>query len=146
LTDPFSKAPYIYRHEGRVSLLTSYGADQKRGGDSNPNADIHVKGCVYGRREALINPESYTWSNAYAQMRCIKQMLDLEHEVTGKYPASLEFILSYEGTRPDWKDPWTGKNVGYEATDKGYRLSSFGADRTPGGEGENKDIVFTDQR
>ena len=74
----------------------------------------------------------------------------------GYYPATLDDLVSAPADCEEWgpepyvkdgklpKDPWKSELV-YELDDTGdYNITSFGADRRPGGTGYNKDISSSD--
>lgn len=82
----------------------------------------------------------------------IGSALDLYDVDNGTYPESLDELLRNTRNLPTWKgpylkksplDPWgTPYNYKYSVADNSYTLSSFGKDRTEGG---NDDIVTSDQ-
>ncbi|MGQ9570221.1 MAG: type II secretion system major pseudopilin GspG [Thermodesulfovibrionales bacterium] len=93
-------------------------------------------------------------SAAKAQIELLGQALDQFKLDTGRYPTTsegLNALITNPGV-PNWdgpylkkalpNDPW-GRAYHYESpgTHGDYDLISYGADGSPGGEDENKDIV-----
>ena len=82
--------------------------------------------------------------------------LDLFHLEVGRYPSSsegLQALVEAPSSVDNWhgpylkkrsvpKDPWGNEYIYRFPGDNGpYDLYSYGADKTEGGEGDNKDIV-----
>lgn len=117
--------------------------------------------AILGLLLALVGPKVLSslgkgkQSATKAQIELLGQSLDHFRLDTGRYPTTQEG-LSALVTNPgitNWdgpylkkneipKDPW-GKAYTYQCpgTHSEYDLYSYGLDGTPGGEGENKDIL-----
>jgi general secretion pathway protein G len=91
---------------------------------------------------------------AKAQIELLGQALDQFRLDTGRYPATTEGLnaLMVDPGAPNWdgpylkkavpNDPW-GRPYNYQSPGNhgDYDLISYGADGSPGGEGDNKDIL-----
>lgn len=87
-----------------------------------------------------------------SRMMPLEEHLKAYHAEHGVYPESLRMMLeehyAKQGQRLD-NDVYTGyvtpyiHPVAYERTDAGWRLTEYGADGKPGGEGLDADMVFT---
>lgn len=92
---------------------------------------------------------------AQTQIHMLSTALELFYLDTGRYPTEeegLKALSEKPGSLPDWggpylekavpKDPWGNDYVYKIPGEKSpYDLSSYGADKAPGGEGENQDIT-----
>ena len=89
-----------------------------------------------------------------AQIELLGQALDQFRLDTGRYPATTEGLnaLMVDPGAPNWdgpylkkavpNDPWGRPYVYQSPGNHGdYDLISYGADGSPGGEGDNKDIL-----
>ena len=88
-------------------------------------------------------------TTAQAQMANIATALDTYRLDMGAYPAALEGLIENDTGRGTWAgpymrevpaDPWGNPYV-YSAEGSNFSLISYGADRTPGGEGDDADIT-----
>lgn len=92
---------------------------------------------------------------AQTQIHMLSTALELFYLDIGRYPTEeegLKALVQKPGNLPDWggpylekevpKDPW-GHDYGYKIPGEKspYDLISYGADKAPGGEGENQDIT-----
>ena len=92
---------------------------------------------------------------ARIQIQSFGSALDLFNLDTGRYPSTgegLAALVQSPGTIPSWNGPYLKKNAvppdpwkkPYQYQSPGshgdYDLFSYGADGTPGGDGENKDV------
>lgn len=89
---------------------------------------------------------------AKVQLRNIESALDLYRLDNGKYPASLDALVTQPAGADRWKGPYLKKATGlsdpwgqpYKYQFPGqhgeYDLYSLGADKTEGGDGEDQDI------
>lgn len=115
--------------------------------------------AIIGMLAALVGPKLFgkfgqsQRQAASAQISMIEQALDAHRLATGKYPKTLEGLISNTGNSPAWdgpylkkglpKDPW-GRDYQYKMPgndNRDYDLFSFGLDGAQGGEGENADIT-----
>jgi general secretion pathway protein G len=88
-----------------------------------------------------------------AQIELIGSALDQFRLDNGAYPASLDGLNQKPANAPSWNGPYLKKAIPSDAWGHPYKfkccpgqfgeydLWSEGADGTPGGEGENSDIV-----
>ena len=70
------------------------------------------------------------------------EMLDLYKLKKGQYPAALSELVAAGYTKETPKDAWQ-RDLIYTRDPRsasGFKLGSYGADGTPGGEGENADL------
>jgi general secretion pathway protein G len=89
---------------------------------------------------------------AKLQLRNIESALDLYRLDVGKYPASLDALVTQPGGEERWKGPYLKKATGltdpwgepfkYRLPGEHgeYDLYSLGADKTEGGDGEDQDV------
>ena len=90
---------------------------------------------------------------ASVQVQNIASILDLYRLDTGRYPERLEDLVEQPPDAPSWNGPYIQRRDGlidpwgrpYEYRFPGqhgaYDLFTLGADGTPGGEGENRDVT-----
>jgi general secretion pathway protein G len=90
---------------------------------------------------------------ASVQIQNISSILDLYRLDTGRYPERLEDLVEQPADAPNWNGPYIQRRDGlidpwgrpYEYRFPGqhgpYDLFTLGADGTPGGEGENRDVT-----
>ena len=116
--------------------------------------------AIIGMLAALVGPQiikrfgGAQQDAARAQIGMFGQALDAHRLDTGKYPTTLEGLISNGGNSPTWKgpylrgampnDPW-GKPYQYKRpgrSGRDYDIYSFGADGVDGGEGDNADITY----
>ena len=116
---------------------------------------------IVGLLLALVGPKVFSklgkgkQTAAKAQIELLGQTLDHFRLDVGRYPTTQEGLaaLMTNPGIPNWdgpyinkkdvpNDPW-GKPYMYQCpgTHGEYDLSSYGMDGTPGGEGENKDVL-----
>lgn len=89
-------------------------------------------------------------TKAQAEITKIRDAVNMYLMTTGKMPENLD-DLSHppedksggfeEGFLDVGKDPWDNEYE-YEHTGRSFKITSYGADKAPGGEGEEADIVF----
>ncbi len=122
--------------------------------------ELLVVMVILGLLAALVGPR--IWKNvtkskitaAKTQIELLGQALDQFRLDTGRYPTSQEGlealrtspgVESYDGPylrKPVPNDPWNRPYVYLSPGSQGdYDLSTYGLDGSPGGEGENKDVV-----
>jgi general secretion pathway protein G len=89
---------------------------------------------------------------AKMQLRNIESALDLYRLDAGKYPASLDALVTPPAGEERWRGPYLKKATGltdpwgetFQYRSPGqhgeYDVYSFGADKTEGGDGEDQDI------
>lgn len=92
----------------------------------------------------------------YLAMSELGKALDTYNIDCGKYPSTaqgLKALLENPGDCPAWVEPYVKKNLlkdawgtefQYEEADGVYTITSFGADKKPGGTGKNKDLTNHD--
>ena len=112
-----------------------------------------LTGIVYFIMRAPSMYKAALWRSAKLQMTPIQTAISLFVKHTGKYPNTLDDLLtppSYAGT--SWKGPYLKVNQLYDpwerpfiyepnsADPNRYVIISYGEDGMPGGEGYNKDI------
>ena len=89
---------------------------------------------------------------AKAQISLFETALDTYRLDVGKYPATLEDLRTNPGNITKWDGPYLPKDVPMDPWGNPYEykvpgeqgdfdIISLGLDGSPGGEGENKDIV-----
>ena len=89
---------------------------------------------------------------AKAQISLFETALDTYRLDVGKYPATLEALRTNHGDTNKWdgpylpkavpKDPWGNPyEYGVPGEHGDFEIISLGADGSPGGDGEDKDIV-----
>ena len=90
---------------------------------------------------------------ARAQIELLGGALDQYRLDVGAYPAALEGLVANPGNAANWNGPYLKKGLPHDPWDTPYRykccpgehgdydLWSEGADRTPGGDGENADVT-----
>lgn len=122
--------------------------------------ELLVVMVILGLLAALVGPR--IWKNvtkskitaAKTQIELLGQALDQFRLDTGRYPTSQEGLEAlrtspgvegYDGPylrKPVPNDPWNRPYVYLSPGTQGdYDLSTYGLDGSPGGEGENKDVV-----
>ena len=122
--------------------------------------ELLVVMVILGLLAALVGPR--IWKNvtkskitaAKTQIELLGQALDQFRLDTGRYPTSQEGLEAlrtspgvegYDGPylrKPVPNDPWNRPYVYLSPGSQGdYDLSTYGLDGSPGGEGENKDVV-----
>lgn len=88
-------------------------------------------------------------TTAQAQMANIATALDTYRLDMASYPTTLEGLVENDTGRGTWAgpyirevpvDPWGNPYV-YSAEGSTFSLMSYGADRAPGGEGDDADII-----
>lgn len=121
--------------------------------------ELIVVMVILGLLAALVGPrffgkvEKATQSAAKTEIEMLGQALDLFKLDTGRYPTTAEGLnaLMANPGIPNWDGPYLKKalpadpwkrpyNYQSPGTHGDYDLSSYGADGSPGGESENKDI------
>jgi len=123
--------------------------------------ELLVVMIIIGLLAALVAPRMFgrvgkaKQQAAQAQIENLGGALKLFRLDVGRYPTTeegLEALRTNPGDVPRWngpytekeipKDPWGNPYVYVSPGEHGdYDLISYGADNSPGGEGENKDIV-----
>lgn len=90
---------------------------------------------------------------ASVQIQNISSILDLYRLDTGRYPERLEDLVEQPPDAPNWNGPYIQRRDGlidpwgrpYEYRFPGqhgaYDLFTLGADGSPGGEGENREVT-----
>lgn len=76
------------------------------------------------------------------------EQLDLFKLKKGKYPTAISELVSAGYAKETPKDAWRNELL-YQRDPQsvsGFKLGSYGADGTPGGDGENMDIWNTDPK
>ncbi len=122
--------------------------------------ELLVVMVILGLLAALVGPR--IWKNvtrskittAKTQIALLGQALDQFRLDTGRYPTSQEGLEAlrtspgvegYDGPylrKPVPNDPWNRPYVYLSPGSQGdYDLSTYGLDGTPGGDGENTDVV-----
>ncbi len=122
--------------------------------------ELLVVMVILGLLAALVGPR--IWKNvtkskittAKTQIALLGQALDQFRLDTGRYPTSQEGlealrtspgVTGYDGPylrKPVPNDPWSRPYVYLSPGSQGdYDLSTYGLDGTPGGDGENSDVV-----
>ena len=122
--------------------------------------ELLVVMVILGLLAALVGPR--IWKNvtkskittAKTQIALLGQALDQFRLDTGRYPTSQEGLEAlrtspgvegYDGPylrKPVPNDPWNRPYIYLSPGSQGdYDLSTYGLDGSPGGEGENKDVV-----
>ncbi len=122
--------------------------------------ELLVVMVILGLLAALVGPR--IWKNvtkskittAKTQIALLGQALDQFRLDTGRYPTSQEGLEAlrtspgvegYDGPylrKPVPNDPWNRPYVYLSPGSQGdYDLSTYGLDGTPGGDGENSDVV-----
>ncbi|MFQ5443664.1 MAG: type II secretion system major pseudopilin GspG, partial [Nitrospinales bacterium] len=105
---------------------------------------------IIGLLASLVGPKLFghvdkaRQKDAQAQIELLGQALDLYRLENHRYPSTtdgLESVRTYlKKSIP--KDPWGNDYVYVSPGEHGdYDLSSYGADNTAGGEGNNRDIA-----
>jgi len=124
--------------------------------------ELMVVMIILGLLAALVVPKMFgklgtaKTNAAYAQIELLGTALDSYRLDVGRYPTSsegLDALLTPGSGAEDWNgpylkkseiplDPW-GKEYIYQSPGShgDYDLSSLGADKSEGGEGENRDVV-----
>jgi general secretion pathway protein G len=123
--------------------------------------ELLVVMVIVGLLAALVGPRLFPklgkgkQAAAKAQIELFGQTLDQFRLDVGRYPTTQEglaALVTNPGGVENWdgpylkkalpNDPW-GKPYAYQSpgTHGEYDLSSFGRDGTPGGEGEDKDVM-----
>jgi general secretion pathway protein G len=84
------------------------------------------------------------------QMTQLKAKIDLFRVEYNQFPATLDSLVSCDSVtgpacspslgKKDVNDPW-GTPYQFNVKNAGYEIKSLGADKTPGGEGANFDVV-----
>lgn len=84
---------------------------------------------------------------AKTDLHTIGQCLDMYKIDKGRYPATEEGLAAVSAAgkcKPNFKDPW-GRDYVYlfpgQVHTDAFDVKSYGADGSPGGDGENADIV-----
>ncbi len=121
--------------------------------------ELMVVMIILGLLAALVVPRMFgklgkaKTNAAYAQIELLGTALDSYRLDVGKYPESLEALITQSAGSDDWSgpylkkteiplDPWNRPyNYSYPGSHGEYDLYSLGADNSEGGEGEDKDIV-----
>lgn len=121
--------------------------------------ELMVVMIILGLLAALVVPKMFgklekaKTNAAYAQIELLGTALDSYRLDTGRYPATLNGLISKESTDEGWngpylkkgeipKDPWNNDYIYVTPGVHGeYDLYSYGADKSEGGEGDNQDIV-----
>ncbi len=124
--------------------------------------ELMVVMIILGLLAALVVPKMFgklekARTNAtYAQIELFGTALDSYRLDVGKYPTSaegLDALISQGSGGGEWNGPYLRKNeipldswgnpYMYESPGKNgdYDLYSYGADKTEGGEGENRDVM-----
>ncbi len=113
---------------------------------------------ILGLLGALVGPQMFgkvgksRQRAAKAQISLFETALDTYRLDVGKYPAAIEALRTNPGDANRWDGPYLPKDVPmdpwgnpYEYRSPGehgeFDIISLGADGSPGGEGEDKDIV-----
>lgn len=119
--------------------------------------ELLVVMVILGLLAALVGPNIFgklgkgKQSAAKTQIEMLGQALDSYRLDTGEYPSNLSALITNSGAQ-GWDGPYLKKSVlpndpwnesyhyQYPGTHGEYDLFSYGADKSPGGEGENKDV------
>ena len=90
---------------------------------------------------------------AKIEMGEMKKALELFYADCNEYPTDLEALEKDPGNCSDWgptsyykvkKDPWGGE-FSYESEGDDFKITAFGEDKSPGGSGVDRDIIFPEQ-
>jgi tetratricopeptide (TPR) repeat protein len=89
--------------------------------------------------DLLVAGRRYKTDRALALVRETTRAIERFHADQGRWPLRLDELV------PAWlerleEDPW-GRQVRYERTGKGYRVSCLGADGRSGGSNDDQDVV-----
>lgn len=126
-------------HQGAVDRL-------QRLIDQYPDADIADK----ARDQIIVFQGLATAVQSYPTRRAREILVQVARAVeayrrqNGRFPATLDALVPRQLPEVP-PDPWDAA-LSYESTGRGYRLRSDGADRSPGGTGDDADIVVVDGR
>jgi general secretion pathway protein G len=121
--------------------------------------ELLVVMVILGMLAALVGPQIFgkvgkgKQAAARTQIEMLGQALDSYRLDVGQYPTTSEGLNALQ-TNPGaegWEGPYLKKGVPNDpwgqpylyqspGTHSDYDLSSYGADKSPGGEGENKDV------
>ena len=148
--------------QGEVDMKRKQRARLFRNQHGLTMIEIMVVMIIIGLLAALVAPRMFgklgkaKTNAAFAQIEMLGTALDSFRLDVGRYPTTsegLEALLSPVSGADDWNGPYLKKNeipqdpwgVDYVYQSPGnhgdYDLSSLGADKAEGGEGENRDIV-----
>jgi general secretion pathway protein G len=148
--------------QGEVDMKRKQRARVLRNQHGLTMIEIMVVMIIIGLLAALVAPRMFgklgkaKTNAAFAQIEMLGTALDSFRLDVGRYPTTsegLEALLSPVSGADDWNGPYLKKNeipqdpwgVDYVYQSPGnhgdYDLSSLGADKAEGGEGENRDIV-----
>lgn len=121
--------------------------------------EIMIVLAIIGSISALLLPrltgamDKSKVKEARIQMGQIMQALSMYYTDCGKYPASLENLVTADANCSNWgpeaymkkmpKDPWQ-HDFAYELHGSEYSLTCFGKDGREGGAGFDKDITLED--
>jgi general secretion pathway protein G len=131
----------------------------RRGAAGFTLIELLVVLVILGLLAAFVAPQVLSYLGraktdaAGIQIQNIASILDLYRLDTGRYPERLEDLVEQPGDVPNWNgpyiqrrdalvDPW-GRPYEYRfpGQNGAYDLFSLGADGSPGGEGESRDIT-----
>jgi len=134
----------------------------RRFGQGFTLVELLVVLAILGLLAGLVGPQvmkflgSSKTKTAKLQIEDLGATLDLYRLEVGRYPNSLEALVSDPGNAPNWngpylkkaqlpKDPW-GNDYEYRAPGQNgpYDIWSLGADGQEGGDGEDQDIKSWD--
>ena len=114
--------------------------------------------AILGMLAALVGPALFgnlgkgQRAAAQAQIANLESALDSYRLDVGRYPESLEGLVTNDSSRPSWSgpyirddeiplDPWDNEyHYQVESDGRDFQLISYGADGAQGGEGDNADI------
>jgi general secretion pathway protein G len=153
---------FILDEQGEVDMNRKQGARVFRNQHGMTMIEIMVVMIIIGLLAALVAPRMFgklgkaKTNAAFAQIEMLGTALDSFRLDVGRYPDTsegLEALLSPVSGADEWNGPYLKKNeipqdpwnVDYVYQSPGnngdYDLSSLGADKAEGGEGEDHDIV-----
>jgi general secretion pathway protein G len=91
-------------------------------------------------------PDRARWERARTEMGQIHTALSRYQLDHGEYPDSLEAVAGSFSNDRIPRDPFTREPYIYERTERGFRLISYGADQSEGGdEIPDRDIEYTER-
>jgi len=156
------KIKFVIDEQGGVNMKRELTVRAFRNQNGMTMIEIMVVMIIIGLLAALVAPRMFgklgtaKTNAAFAQIEMLGTALDSFRLDVGRYPTSsegLEALLSPVSDADEWNGPYLKKNeipedpwnVAYIYESPGnhgdYDLSSLGADKSEGGEGEDRDVV-----